>query len=60
MKQFDYKSVMQIPKIEQKICINQSVGKAVSDKKLIDSAVKWDFKMSMVKKAIATILRRIF
>src|ERR1700752_1382759 len=37
--QFKFASVMQVPKLE-KICINQGVGDAVSDKKLIDSAVK--------------------
>jgi large subunit ribosomal protein L5 len=38
-KQFQYTSSMQVPKLE-KICINQGVGDAVSDKKLIESAVK--------------------
>jgi len=38
-EQFKFKSVMQVPKLE-KICINQGVGDAVSDKKLIESAVK--------------------
>jgi large subunit ribosomal protein L5 len=37
--QFQYSSVMQVPKLE-KICINQGVGDAVSDKKMIESAVK--------------------
>jgi large subunit ribosomal protein L5 len=35
---FAYKNVMEIPMLT-KICINQGVGAAVSDKKLIDSAV---------------------
>lgn len=35
---FNYKSVMQVPRL-QKICLNQGVNGAVSDKKLIDSAV---------------------
>jgi len=38
-EQFKFKSVMQVPKLE-KICINQGVGDAVSDKKLIESAIK--------------------
>jgi len=38
MTAFNYKSPMQIPKLE-KICLNQGVGKAVADKKLIDAAV---------------------
>lgn len=37
-KQFEYKSSMQVPRL-QKICINQGIGAAVSDKKLIDSAL---------------------
>ena len=37
--QFQYSSVMQVPKL-QKICINQGIGDAVSDKKMIESAVK--------------------
>lgn len=36
---FSYKSVMQVPKIE-KICLNQGVGAAVADKKLIENAVE--------------------
>jgi len=38
LKKFSYKSVMQVPRIT-KICVNQGVGDAVSDKKLIDSAI---------------------
>ncbi len=38
MEQFQYKTIMQVPKI-QKICINQGVGAAVADKKLIESAI---------------------
>ena len=36
---FEYKSPMQVPRL-LKICINQGVGSAVSDKKLIDNAVE--------------------
>ena len=35
---FNYKSVMEVPKVE-KIVISQGVGEAVSDKKLIENAV---------------------
>jgi large subunit ribosomal protein L5 len=38
MEQFNYSSVMQVPKLE-KICINQGIGDATGDKKLIDVAV---------------------
>lgn len=36
---FAYASVMQVPKLE-KICINQGVGEAVTDKRLVESAVE--------------------
>ncbi len=38
MKKFDYKSVMQVPRV-QKITLNMGVGDATSDKKILDSAV---------------------
>jgi len=38
-KQFGYKSVMRIPKL-QKIVLSQGLGDAISDKKLIESAMK--------------------
>jgi len=39
MKKFQYKSVMQSPKL-QKICINRGVNGAVTDKKLVDIAIE--------------------
>ncbi len=38
-EKFQYKSIMQVPKIE-KICINKGIGAAVADKKLIDVGVE--------------------
>jgi large subunit ribosomal protein L5 len=38
-EQFNYKSIMQVPKIE-KIVINMGVGQAVQDPKILDEAVK--------------------
>ena len=38
-EKFNYKSVMQVPKVE-KIVISQGVGEAVADRKLIDSALE--------------------
>jgi large subunit ribosomal protein L5 len=38
IKQFGYKSIMQVPRIE-KIVINMGVGEAVADKKILDNAV---------------------
>jgi large subunit ribosomal protein L5 len=38
MKQFGYKSVMEVPRIT-KIVLNMGVGEAVADKKILDNAV---------------------
>jgi large subunit ribosomal protein L5 len=51
-KQFEYKSSMQVPRF-QKICINQGIGSAVSDKKLIDSALT-DMATITGQKAMST------
>lgn len=49
---FQYKSVMQVPKIE-KICINKGIGAAVADKKLIDQGVE-ELTTITGQKAVAT------
>lgn len=49
---FQYKSVMQVPKIE-KICINKGIGAAVADKKLIDVGVE-ELSTITGQKAVAT------
>lgn len=51
-EKFGYSSVMQIPKIT-KICLNQGLGDAVSDKKLIENAVAEMSKISG-QKAVPT------
>jgi large subunit ribosomal protein L5 len=38
-EKFQYKSIMQVPKVE-KICINKGIGAAVADKKLIDVGIE--------------------
>ncbi len=50
---FGYKTVMQVPRLE-KICINQGVGSATQDKKLVDNAVN---EMTTItgQKAVGTI-----
>ncbi|MCB0819001.1 MAG: 50S ribosomal protein L5 [Bacteroidetes bacterium] len=55
-QEFGYKSVMQVPRLE-KICLNQGIGSAVSDKKQIDSAVA---EMSIIagQKAVSTKSRK--
>lgn len=56
MEKFQYKSVMQVPKLE-KICLSQGVGKATSDKKLVDNAVN---EMTMIagQKAVRTLAKK--
>ena len=49
---FQYKSVMQVPKIE-KICINKGIGAAVADKKMIDVGVE-EISSISGQKAVAT------
>jgi len=51
-EQFQYKSVMQVPKL-QKICLNQGVGAATQDKKLVENALN---EMTMIagQKAVST------
>jgi len=56
MKEFSYKSIMQVPRI-MKIVINQGVGQAVADKKLIDIALQ-ELSQIAGQKAIATYSRK--
>ena len=51
-EQFNYSSSMEVPKLV-KVCLNQGVGGATADKKLIDSAVS---EMSLIagQKAVPT------
>jgi large subunit ribosomal protein L5 len=51
-EQMGYKSVMQVARLE-KICLNQGVGAAVNDKKLIDIAVD-ELTMVTGQKAVPT------
>ncbi len=56
MKEFNYKSVMQVPKIE-KINLNQGISAALTDKKLIDLGIA---EMTAItgQKAVPTISKR--
>lgn len=56
MKEFGYKSVMQAPKLE-KIVLNQGLGIAVSDKKIIEVAIN---EMTTItgQKAVSTISKK--
>lgn len=56
MEQFNYSSIMQVPKLT-KICINQGVGQATQDKKLVDNALQ---EMTLIagQKAVPTKARK--
>lgn len=56
MKQFGYTSSMQIPKLE-KIVINQGLGAAVNDKKVIEIAIN-ELTAISGQKAVATYSRK--
>lgn len=56
MQQFNYKSVMQVPKL-QKICLSRGIGEAVSDKKQIDYAVQ-EFSLISGQKPVVTKSRK--
>ena len=55
-EKFQYKSVMEVPKL-QKISINQGVGGATTDKKLIENAIK---EMTTItgQQAVATLSKK--
>lgn len=52
MQQFNYSSAMQVPRIE-KVCINQGIGDATGDKKLIDNAAA-ELSIIVGQKAVPT------
>ncbi len=56
MTEFGYKSIMQVPKLE-KIVVNQGLGIAVADKKIIEVAIN---EMTTItgQKAVATISKK--
>ncbi|MDR1371149.1 MAG: 50S ribosomal protein L5 [Dysgonamonadaceae bacterium] len=56
MKEFSYSSVMQVP-VLKKIVVNQGLGVAVADKKLIDVAIA-ELTNITGQKAVATISRK--
>ncbi|HDP75054.1 MAG TPA: 50S ribosomal protein L5 [Bacteroidales bacterium] len=56
MKRFNYKSVMQVPRLE-KIVINQGIGQAVADRKLIEQA-QVELTMIAGQKAVQTYSRK--
>lgn len=55
-KEFDYKSVMQVPKIE-KITLNMGVGEALADKKMLENAIA-DLEKLAGQKPVTTKARK--
>lgn len=55
-EELGYKSIMQVPKLK-KICLNQGLGNAITDKKLIDSGLE---EMTIIsgQKAVSTKSRK--
>ena len=56
MKEFNYSSIMQVPKLE-KIVINSGIGQAITDKKLIDSAIT-ELTNITGQKSVATLSKK--
>lgn len=56
MKQFGYKSIMEVPRIE-KITLNMGVGEAVADKKVMEHAVA-DLQKIAGQKPVITVARK--
>jgi large subunit ribosomal protein L5 len=56
MKEFGYKSIMQVPRLE-KIVLNQGLGIATADKKVIDTAIA---EMTAItgQKAVETLSKK--
>ncbi|MCB0691592.1 MAG: 50S ribosomal protein L5 [Saprospiraceae bacterium] len=55
-EKFNYGSVMQVPKL-QKICINQGIGGATQDKKLVDVALK-ELSQIAGQKAVPAVAKK--
>ncbi|MDR3137655.1 MAG: 50S ribosomal protein L5 [Tannerellaceae bacterium] len=56
MKEFEYKSVMQVP-VLKKIVINQGLGMATTDKKIIEVAIN-ELTTITGQKAVATVSKK--
>lgn len=56
MKEFGYSSIMQVPSIK-KIVINQGIGQATQDKKMVDIAIN-ELTSITGQKAVATISKK--
>ena len=57
MKEFNYSTVMQVPKLK-KIVINQGLGQATQDKKIIETAIN-ELTAITGQKAVATTISAV-
>ncbi|MDE6611255.1 MAG: 50S ribosomal protein L5, partial [Muribaculaceae bacterium] len=55
-REFNYTTVMQVPRLE-KIVINQGIGAATQDKKLIETAIE-ELTAITGQKAVATLSKK--
>lgn len=55
MEQFNYSTIMQVPRLE-KICINQGIGDATGDKKLVELAAN-DLTIISGQKCVTTLAK---
>jgi len=55
-EEFQYSSIMQVPKLE-KICLSRGLGDAISDKKLLEASVN-EFGLITGQKAVITISKK--
>ena len=55
-EKFQYKSVMEVPKLE-KICLNQGLGQAVSDKKVLEAALA-DMSIIAGQQAVSSMSKK--
>ena len=57
-EKYSYKSVMQVPKLV-KICLNQGLGDAVTDKKMVEYACD-EMSLLLVRKLFQLSLKKIY
>lgn len=56
MKQFSYKTVMEVPKL-QKIVVSQGIGKATADKKMVETSIE-ELSLITGQKPVACIAKK--
>ena len=59
VKEFNYSSVMQVPVLE-KIVINQGLGQAIGDKKILETAIEELTKITGQRAVISLNLQTIY